>query len=209
MEYIGNQGFSIQQIQKFQLVEIGDKYGAEDYLRANYHDVAFEASDVLIRHTHHHDKDIVFFRGRMMLLPYCGEAGVEVKIFSKDFKYRLDSKSKLVDFFGIEQCVIGADTSDQIKTGDTGFNRGFDVFCKNEQDADKVLTPMLMEKLKQLRTNYDSIAFRFTEDTLYVAIDSQQNTFKRYPDQPIDYEFERKKLISEIDEIKMLIDALI
>lgn len=208
VEYVGEHGFSLHQIQKFQLSALANKVGSEDYLRANYHGVVFESSDVLIRYVQPHEKDVVLFRGRMMQLPYSGEAGIEVKIFSKDFKFRMDSESVLVDFFGITQCMVGADVSDQVKTTDANFNRKFDVFCANEQAVDQLLTPILMETLKQLHIKYDSIAFRFTENTLYVAIDSGENCFKRYPDQPIDYEAERRKLISEIDEIKMLVDIL-
>lgn len=144
----------------------------------------------------------------MIQLPYCGEAGVEIKVFSKDFEFRLDSKSVLVDFFGIEQRMVGEDTSTQIKIDDTAFNRRFDVFCANEQRAIALLTPTLIERLKQLHSKYESIAFRFTENTLYVAINSDENYFKRYPHTPIDYESETKKLISEIDEIKWIVDLL-
>ena len=46
VEYSGEHGFSCQQIDKFQLIARGNKYGSEDYLRASYHGVTFDSSDV-------------------------------------------------------------------------------------------------------------------------------------------------------------------
>lgn len=110
-------------------------------------------------------------------------------------------------FFGTVH-VVGADTTGQTGTEDVELNKQFDIFSANEQDVQELLTPEFRETLKSLASCYDSMAFHFKGNDVYVAIASQKDTFACSVDKPLQYEVEEQKIIADVNEIKKLIDAL-
>lgn len=208
VDCFGNTGFSERQIKDFQLARLANHMRTGGYLKAVYNDIVFEQADVSITYRRHKRRDITYFQGRMLKMYYSPKQVEDVRIFTKSFKYREDSKAYLFeDFFGTIH-VVGADTTGQTGTTDVEFSKQFDIFSANEQDVQELLTPEFRETLKRLASGYDSMAFHFKENAVYVAIASQKNTFECSVDKPLQYEVEEQNIIADVNEIKKFIDAL-
>lgn len=207
LEYVAEDGFSRAEVRDFQLVYLTNKFCSEDYIKTEYKGVMFEQADITMRKQGTNHVNPIHFKGRMLRLPNPGKRVEDMQIFSRNFNHRA---SRVSGQAAVYANFLGADvtSSAQSATEDADFNKRFDVYSVNEQDVYELLTPVFRESLKKLAFRYDSVAFRFKGDEFYVAISSQRDFFECSVDKPIQYDEEKKKIIANINEIKILIDTL-
>ncbi len=205
VEYNGLQGFSRDEVRDFKLIRLSNVFRSEDYLRAQYKGVELEYSNILIMRKTNSRRELRF-EGIFIKLPFPKRFS-SVQIFSNSFKYRVCEHSPFLEVRG-SVVPIGKYPSGQIQTGDMNFDNMFGVWSEDEQEPFYLLTPAFMESLKKLAILYPNMALHFTENNLYIAIDSGGDTFDCTMDAPIQYEEERKRIIEDVTEIKFIIDAI-
>lgn len=207
LEYVAEDGFSRAEVRDFQLVYLTNKFCSEDYIKTEYKGVRFELSDIIMRKQGTGHVNPIHFKGRMLRLKNPGKNVEDMQIFSRNFNHRA---SRVSGQAAVYASFLGGDVTDsgQGATEDAEFNERFDVYSVNEQDVYELLTPAFREVLKKLDFKYDAVAFRFKGDELYIAIRSKRDFFECSVDKPIQYDEEKKKIIANINEIKILLDTL-
>lgn len=208
VEYIPDQGFSREQVKASRLVSLASRFNSEDYLKAEYNGVIFEQSDVKIVQRRQKQADIVQFKGRMLKLTCPNKQMSDMQIFTENFKYRASSVNGKPMVYGMI-IPAGANMPGITQTNDQEFNKQFDVYAVNESEALYMLSPSMMETYKRLKNKYSSVAFRFVGNEVYIAMNSSRDTFDCNDKKEIDYEAEAIRIVDDVNEIKMLIDALV
>lgn len=194
VEYIENQGFSEKMVNSFDVVSWGNRFSSEDYLKAKYRGITFEQSDVTIRHKSKDSAARTVFKGRVMKFSY-PKTVKDVRICSrKTVVINLGSGSEY--------------SSKHVVTEDVDFNNKLDVWSKDQQEGFYLLTPRFMEVLKRLAEKYSYVCFHFKENELYLALETERDSFDCPMDTAVQYEVERARIEADIEETKSIIDAL-
>lgn len=99
---------------------------------------------------------------------------------------------------------------ESVETENEAFNQTFDVRAENPLTAFLVLTPQFMERLMQVNEQVTT-SFCFAEDTLYMAIRSNEDRFevKGHFDTEEDIERFRSKIRYELEATLSLLDVLL
>ena len=207
VEYIPDQGFSREWIKEAHLTQPGSKVVSEDYLRAEYNGIVFEQADVKIIQRRSKGSDIIQFKGRMLKFTCPDRQFSDMQIFTENFKYRASSVNGKPMVYGL-LVPAGSNKSGVTQTQDKDFDKAFDVYAVNESEALSMLSPSMRVTYMCLKDKYSSVAFRFVGNEVYVAMNSERDTFECNDKHEIDYQTEGLRIIDDIDEIKMLIDTL-
>ncbi len=228
-QYNYKEGFDLSKVQAFSLVKNGTEVISEDYLSGSYREVKFEQAEVVVKNNinafltigagnglglfswfrntlsartvnrktrvgKRKDSAKTYFSGQMMTFSFPKERIQSLHVFSNNYKNRpnLDTYS-----------------SKTVKMEDVSFNESFDVLTANEHDAFYVLTPHMQERMKKLLKRFESIAFYFKGNTLYVGFNSQNDVFDTDIRKPISYPKERQKVHDDLKIIKDIIDIML
>lgn len=109
--------------------------------------------------------------------------------------------------------------TDQIKTtanknitlNDTCFNKKWKIMAENPNEAKHILTPMLMEKINNIKCLFHSnyIDFGFNKNKLIIAIHTKKNMFETSSLFETNISEEKvKDVINQLQSITSIIDAL-
>lgn len=224
-QYSYREGF--RQIQKFSLVKGGNNVISEDYLSGTYRDVKFEQAEVIVKSSsgcilifgnilaiftfvkriisarildrktrvgNRKNKTRTRFSGQMMTFSFPKENIKSLHVFSKGYKNRPE---------------LAAESSKVVKMENVVFNENFDVLTANEHDAFYILTPQLQSRMILLLQRFESIAFHFSGNTLYIGFNSSNDAFDADIRKPIDYLKERRKIHNDLKIIKDVIDIIL
>ncbi|MBO4494269.1 MAG: DUF3137 domain-containing protein [Clostridiales bacterium] len=164
-------GFPSQQISQTGLMQMGNIYKSEDYIRGTYNNVAFERSDILIQNetndSEGHSSTTTYLRGRWMIFESNKNFEADLQIIQQGFGYA----RKRTSIF-----TKKAERRHAFKTEDAMFNKMFKCLCQNEVEAFYLLTPGLMQGLMQLASQSDGkIMIGFVDNQLHVAINSRKD----------------------------------
>lgn len=195
IDYHWQRGFSKDQVAGFRLVRLGNRFSSEDYLKANYKGVDFEMADVTIKHvvkTKNGSSTTIYFKGRMIKFDVSVKKVLALQVFTDNFRYRANP--------GIEM--------NKIQMEDVQFNKQFDVLSARDHDAFYALTPQLMERLEAMKSKYKSVGMHFRGDNLYMAINTDRNTFDADMKNKINFPQEMELMRSDVQDILDIIDIL-
>ncbi len=175
--YQPDYGFPSQQIAQTGLMQMGNIYKSEDYIRGSYNHVAFERSDILIQDettdSDGHSSTTTYLRGRWMIFESNKDFEADLQIIQHGFAH---ARRKTGIF------TKKAERRHTFKTEDEQFNKMFTCLCQNEVEAFYLLTPGLMQGLMRLAAQSDGkIMVGFVANQLHVAI----NSHKDYLEPPI------------------------
>lgn len=207
VEYIPDQGVTREWIKAAQLIQTANKISSEDYLRAEYNGIVFEQADVKSIWKRQKQSDVIQFKGRMLKFSCPDRQMSDMQIFTENFKYRASSVNGNPMAYGL-LIPAGFNKRGVTQTQDQDFDKAFDVYAVNESEALRMLAPSTRMTYLYLKDKYTSVAFRFVGNEVYVAMNSQRDTFECNDKHEIDYQSEELRIIDDIEEIKMLIDTL-
>lgn len=194
--YEAKKGFSQEYMDRLMLVANGRRFASEDYIKASYHKVRFEQSDVIVlgRGNTHNHQDVVYFRGQVVVIENLPKKVKHVQIYTKNFGHRGNTQVPM----------------HHIQTEDVEFNGEFQVWSEDSEEAMYILLPPLMERIKELRVKYRAIAIHFFNNKVAFGFEYQEGTtsFEADMSKEINYEQEKLRMRSYMQEIIELIHLL-
>lgn len=189
-------GFDRDFVEELGIIEKGNRFHCEDYIKATYKGVHFEQSDVqIVRESSSgkNKKEITYFSGRMFEFNFPKTDYKSLMVFSKKFPH------------------MGAGTEphyEDVQLESQSFNKKFLVRAANPHDAFYVLTPQVMECLEKILDKFDNVAVHYIEGKLYVAINMGIQSFDADMSRKVIYEKEIEKIRCDIEVICDIINAL-
>lgn len=200
VHYEPNGGFLRENIEAFQLCEMGNSFWSEDYIRATFQGVNFEVAEVNMREVDRSsDSNRVetYFEGRMMVFHFPDKLVSSVSVFSRKFKHRPLSRREAKET--------------KVELEMVQFNKDFDVYSENQQDAFYLITPHFMERLQFLAGRYESIAMHVVGNRVFLGFNEPgKKIFDANIDVgKVDINQEMAKVQAEIDDIKTFITMIL
>ncbi len=189
-------GFAEDFVEELGIIEKGNSFHCEDYIKAVYNGVHFEQSDVKIKRETGSGKNrrvVIHFSGRMFEFNFPKTDYKSLMVFSKKFPH------------------MGAGTEphyEDVQLESQSFNKKFLVRAANPHDAFYVLTPQVMECLEKILDKFDNVAVHYIEGKLYVAINMGIQSFDADMSRKVIYEREIEKIRCDIEVICDIINAL-
>ena len=166
--YDWRQGFDKTQAADYVLMNANNEFLSEDLLTGEYKGVRFEQASVRtvtpmnysLAANSNSQTPMPDFTGRMIKFHAEGKEVEFVKIYSRKFKY----KSKFPRDKEFKKVILE----------DVAFNNRFEVDATKAEDAFYVLTPHMMQTIKDLTEKYESleICFRGMDIIIVYYIDS-------------------------------------
>ena len=200
--YEPEQGFPQESVASFGLCRMGNRFSSEDYIRASYHGVWFEVSDVSVWDVdtstdNRTTSTEIYFKGRMMVFDFPDKLVSSILIYSRTFKHRALSQRE--------------GKKDKTELESVAFNNTFDVYSAAPHDVFYLLTPPLMERLQYLASKYQSIAMLIFGNRVILAFsEPDNNAFDAKVDiGKVVYEDEMAKVQGDIDDIRAFIDLIV
>ena len=200
--YEKTEGFKAFEVDNFYIIESGGRIETEDYIVANFYGVNFEVVGVKIK------KDIKdrqnensaenrpdvrdIFNGFIMIIDNQVNSKTSVRVFSKSFDYR--------------QIKIKGNYQKKVETESIEFNKNFDAFAFNDEDAFSTLKPQIIEKLITLQKMYTKVAVHFYKNKMIIAVNNNGDFLDaKSVWTKIDYDKEKEKIRADIGAIKQII----
>lgn len=182
------------------MMYMGDRYSSNDLVTGNYKDIRFTQSDVSIEKKEtYRDGDgktqtayITIFEGRWMIFDFNKNFKRKVQVCQKGFK-----NNKINNFQKVEM-------------ESQEFNKNFKVYARQPIDAFYILTPKIMEKIRNLdKKNKGELLLCFTNNQLHVGINEYKDSFEpKNVFFKIDEEKINNAISTDIKKITMFIDEL-
>lgn len=203
LNYQPNIGISRDIIKNTQMMQMGNKYHSNDYIEADYNGVHFIQSDVCIQEETHDSENRshteTYFRGRWMIFDFNKEFKANVQVVQNGFKH-----AKRKRLFGKEE-----EKYKKVEMEDVTFNKEFKIFAQNEHDAFYILTPQMMERIRNIANNIDGyLILCFIDNNLHVGIHTNRDSFEPSMMKEIDPEVEKQKIINDINLITTFVNDL-
>ena len=197
--YNPDKGFSKDDVRKFNLVMMGSDFSSEDYIKASYNGINFEMSDVNVSDTTsdgENSSTTIFFKGRMIIFNIPDKKVSYMRLFSNSFHY---------------SAVGRKDKPNKIELESVEFNKEFSVYSENAHDVFYLLTPQYMERIQSLSTRYKSIAVNIWNNRVIFAFNEPKNDAFDASSvlKKLDYQNELAKIQADIDDIKVIINAMV
>lgn len=191
-----DKGFSEDYVNNIGLTQWGNRFKSEDYMKGMYKGVAFEQSDVIVKHvvrSGKHTHTYTYFKGRMFSFTCPKTDYMSTVLFSRSFDYKGRG---------------GNYRYEKVKMESIDFNNEFTLKSVVPHDAFYILTPQLMECIRSLYYRYGNIAMHYAFGKLYLAINMSSDAFDADMSRPIVYAQEIEKMRWDIGVICDIIDTL-
>ncbi len=163
LQYKPKRGFDKKYIESLCCMQKGNQFESKNWFSGSYNGVNFESADVYIANADDSNGSLqttVYFRGKWTVFDFdkCFKKSLQVR--QKGFLYA--KKSGGLFSSDVEMKKIAAKSE--------VFNRNFTVYAADEEDANYVLTPSVMDAMCRLkdRTNGKTM-FCFIDNKLHVA----------------------------------------
>jgi hypothetical protein len=186
------------------MMMMGNRYSSNDYISGRYKNTGFAQSDVCIQHVTRRGKNThttTYFRGRWMIFDFNKNFAADLLVRENGFYY---TKQK-GGWFSPEE-----ERMERLKLEDEQFNREFDVFAQNEHEAYYILTPHIMESIRDLNAKISGkLVLCFVASKLHVGVHNNKDAFEppifRTIDETLFAEIENdiKVITSFIDELNL------
>ncbi len=196
-------GFDKEVLDRTDMIRLGNRYFSNDYIKGSYKSIPFERADVLIQQrvqTGKSSSTITLFRGRWLIFDFNKEFHFDLQIVTKDFK----NPQKNSNFFTDAQ-----ERRHRIEMEDVNFNTLFHIYGQDDHEAFYILTPAMMEILKNMAETIDGeFMLGFVNHQLHVAINTDRDAmepsiFSEIDPAAVQYDVQR-----ETDVIKNMINSL-
>lgn len=201
IEYDMEKGISYEEIAFTEMMNMGDIFHSNDYVKAKYKDINFESSDV---HIQERDTDsdgnttyVTIFKGQWFIFDFNKPFKANIQVCAKNFRNArrggLFSKIKY----------------NKVSMEDIDFNKQFRVYAQNELDAFYVLTPNTMERIKGLkRKTKGKLLLCFIDNRLHVGLHNNKDLFEANIFKKINLDDENNKTLNEMKIITEFVDTL-
>lgn len=147
-------------------------------------------------------------KGQWMMLDLREKRAGIIQIVQKGFRFASNGKTKPRNIY--ERRSVHTETWGlRVNTQNPEFDQVFRVYAQYSREAAALLTPSLMERLRDLASHGDKLMAAFVGDKLHIVIASKRDSFK--PDsvfKQFDEEAVTRKIRDEIGDITQFIDEL-
>lgn len=196
--YAWKSGFSLQEVNDFELFPRGTEVKSEDYVKASFKGVYFQMADVtLIDMTKSgNSRNVYAFNGRILTFDFPDKAVSTIRIYSKEV------------YFRVKDNVM---RTGKVKMESEKFNQAFDVYAEDAHDVFYLLTPQFMEQLIRLQRKYPHIAIKFQGNQVVVGFHDGKgsNSFDKTDwSNKVEYYEELAKVQSDINDVKNIINMI-
>lgn len=187
------------------MMYMGDRYSSNDYICGKYKNINIVQADVHIEERHEtrdsnghtHTTYETIFKGRWMIFD-----------FNKNFKANIQVRQK---GFGNAKINNWRQTSkyQKIMMEDQVFNNNFRTYAQSDIEAFYILTPSLMEKLKNLASKTSGkLLFCFIDNKLHIGIHNNKDSFEHGVFTKINEEKITNNIAQDINLITNFVDEL-
>lgn len=207
LKYYPDNGISRETIASTNMMRMGDRYSSNDLVTGNYKSIGFTQSDVHIEEEHEtRDSDghtrryyVTIFKGRWMIFDFNKKFKADVQVAQKGF-----GNNKVGSWFS------GEEKFKKVEMESQEFNKAFNVYAQQPLDAFYILTPKIMEKIKNLdERNEGKLLLCFIDNKLHVGIYNYEDSFEhKSVFKTTDEEKTRNDISTDIQKITMFIDEL-
>lgn len=194
-------GFSMHEVQQMKIVQMGNEFHSEDFLRAYYHDVYFRRADVLIEDL---DDSRGYLGDQYRIMKFSGT--IYEFDFNKQFVCTMQIQDK--NFLEPDKPLSGG-RMERVKMENAAFNKKYKVFTTNAHDTFYILTPQIMEQILKLGEKYVSMSMNFVDQKLTIAMNTKKGAFEPSGfTSKLDYEQEKEKIRNEVMGIIEIVERL-
>lgn len=203
--YEPEKGLDQSIIRNTKMMDMGDRYRSNDYISGKYKNINIIQADVHIEEEREStDSDgntttywVTLFRGRWMIFDFNKSFKANIQVCQNGFW-----NSKLSNWDSKIKCK-------KVMMEDQSFNNNFKVYAQDEHDAFYVLTPSLMEKIKNLTNNISGkLLFCFIDNKLHIGIQNDKDSFEHGIFTKIDEEKVTNEISQDIKLITIFVDEL-
>lgn len=204
LDYRPDCGLSRHIIADTQMMDMGDRFSSNDFISAKYKDISVLQADVHIEEKHVYTDSkgrtqttwVTLFMGRWMVFDFNKSFNGDIQVCQKGF-----GNSRRNNW--------GNEAFKKIKLEDQEFNKNFRVYAQSEHDAFYVLTPSLMQRIKDLTFSINGrLLFCFIDSKLHVGIQNNQDSFECGIFTKIDEERIIQQITGDINLITNFVDQL-
>ena len=186
------------------MINTGDRYRSNDYVRARFKNVAFCQADVHIEvedtdsdgDTHYY----TIFRGRFMVFEFPKEFNFKLALVGKKFAaFKKSGRDKKT-----------GRKLEKFATESPTFNKLIKAYAEDGFEAFYLLDPKIIATIEDITTRYDGrVALFFCNNQLIIGLNNGKDSFEPpRPFRPIDEAKEDAKVASEIKIITDFVDSL-
>jgi len=203
--YEPEKGLNSAIIANTRMMNMGDRYTSNDFISGRYKNINIIQADVHIEEEHQTtDSDghttttwVTIFRGRWMVFD-----------FNKTFKANIQVSQK--GFGNSRISNWGAQVKyKKVMMEDQAFNNNFRTYAQDEHEAFYILTPSLMEKIKNLTNNISGkLLFCFVDNKLHIGLQNGKDSFEHSIYKQIDEEKVTNEIQKDIKLITNFVDEL-
>lgn len=205
LKYEPDRGISEKVIEDTGMMYMGDRYSSNDYFEGKYKNVNVKQADVHIEEEQQTtDSDghttttwVTIFEGKWMIFDFNKTFTANVQVSQKGFG------NSRVNNWGEKNKYK------KVEMEDAEFNKMFRIYAQNEHDAFYILTPSLMEKIKNLaRTVSGKLLLCFINNELHIGLYNYKDSFEHSVYKKIDEEKINDDISKEIKIITNFVDEL-
>lgn len=204
LEYSHELGLPSSFLYNTGMINTGDRYRSNDYVRARFKNVAFCQADVHIE-VEDTDSDgdtqyYTIFRGRFMVFEFPKEFNFKLALVGKKFAaFKKPGRDKKT-----------GRKLEKFATESPTFNKLIKAYAEDGFEAFYLLDPKTIATLEDITAKHGSgIAFLFVNNQLIIGLSNGKDSFEPpHPFRPIDEAKENAKVISDIKIITDFVDSL-
>ena len=198
-----DKGISRDIIANTQMMYMGDIFRSNDYITGKYKNISFELSDVHIE-DESTDSDgnttyTTIFKGQWYIFD-----------FNKDFKANIQVCGRgFVNAKRVNHFYKKEDNYKKVELEDVDFNKNFKVYAQREEEAFYILTPSIMNKIKEVDEKVRGrLLFCFINNRLHIAVYNNKDLFEASIYKKVNIEEAINKTNEEISAITNFVDIL-
>jgi len=205
LTYEPEKGLNKNIIASTEMMDMGDRYSSNDYVKGKYKNINIEQADVHIEEEREtRDKDgnrhtywVTIFRGKWMIFDFNKKFKADIQLCQKGFH-----NSRINNWFK-------EDKFKKVQMEDEMFNNLFRIYAQNEHDAFYIITPSLMEKIKILVNNINGkLLFCFIDNKLHIGLENGKDSFEPSIFKKINEEVILEEISKDIKLITSFVDEL-
>lgn len=198
LTYEPDRGIESTIIKDTNMMYMGDRYSSNDFVSGKYKNINYMGADVHIEKEetytdndgHTHTTYVTIFRGKWMVFDFNKTFKANIEVCQKHF-----GNNKVNTLFGKERFK-------KVSMEDEVFNKNFKVYAQNEEEAFYILTPSLMEKIKNISSELKGkILLCFVDNKLHIGLYDNKDSFEPNVFKKI----EEERIINEVEkDIKLI-----
>ena len=187
------------------MMDMGDRYTSNDFISGKYKNINIVQADVHIEEEHQSTDSeghttttwVTIFRGRWMVFDFNKLFKANIQVSQKGFgNSRISNWGAQVKY-------------KKVMMENQAFNNSFRTYAQDEHEAFYILTPSLMEKIKNLTNNISGkLLFCFVDNKLHIGLQNGKDSFEHSIYKQIDEEQVTNEISKDIKLITDFVDEL-